>query len=879
MNVINVDAYTVSDRRANALTRGHLSYKYLIFLCLTYLALPGVGVAADLAVTSGDVLTPPPNAPLTLGAADLAVTSGHVLTPAPNAPLAVVYDVTTNEFSRVSFTASDGVESFEKSFPAVSKVHSVPLFGFKPDRDYDVTVTLTDLAGNTLEPGTLSFTTDPLPADFPPLEVLVSDPDKMEPGFTLLRAANFRAPPGATNYTMLLDALGDVVWYTSALNAGDLRQLANGNLFYNGGGGAVEANLLGEVVRSWNPAGGAGTPSPDPIEIDSTIRLHHEVFPTKHGTILSLDRVDRLIQGYPTSETDPDAPTAEAIVIDEPIVEFDMETGEVLHYYSIVDMLDPRRIGFDSVAPMPPCPGFNPECKSDWVHDNAIIYDPSDDTYIVSLRHQDAVIKVSRSTGELVWILGNHWGWGPEFEQYLLTPVGSPFAWQYHQHAPMITPEGTLLLFDNGNDKAMPFEVDPDTGEPVVPVADEDNYSRAVEYLIDPDTMTVSQVWESKGNAGVDLYTGFISDADWLYKTGNVLMTFGGISFVDHVATPTRARIIEVDRNNPATTVFDLAIRAPGAETNQYIVYRSERIADFYADTSVDLIANKPSPGQVEPVRFTASVVGGSGPYEYQFLLIDSERVWTEGQAYGNENTFEWTPPSAGQWWIQVRARKVGSSALFEAVSWQFFEVLDGPPPPVSSVTVGADKPSPAQLETVGSVKFTANATGGSGNHEYQFLLIDPERVWTVGQDYGNENTFEWTPPSAGRWWIQVRARNVGSSELFEAVTDQLFEVLSDPPVSSVTVEADKMSPGDRSPVTFTASALGGSGNYEYQFLLIDPERVWTEGQAYGNENTFEWTPPSAGRWWIQVRARNVGSFALYEAVTVQLFEVVADPP
>ena len=161
----------------------------------------------------------------------------------------------------------------------------------------------------------------------------------------------------------------------------------------------------------------------------------------------------------------------------------------------------------------------------------------------------------------------------------------------------MLTPEGTLLLFDNGNNRAMPFEIDPDTGEPVEPIADADNFSRAVEYLIDPENMTVQQIWESNGNVGVDLYSGFISDADWLPETGNVLLTFGEISFEDHVATNGNAvRIIEVDRNTPATTLFDLSIQATETESLGYTVYRSERIHDFYSDLKVVLSADQPSP-------------------------------------------------------------------------------------------------------------------------------------------------------------------------------------------------------------------------------------------------------------------------------------------
>ena len=820
-----------------------------------------------------------------VAAADLAVTSGHVLTPSPTAPLAAVYDVTTNKISRVSFTASDGVESFEKSFPAPAKAHSLPLFGFKPGREYEVAVTLTDLEDHTLELGTLSFTTDPLPSDFPPLEVLVSQPDKMEPGYTLLWVGN-RAP-GARSYTMLLDHVGDVVWYQE-LDAGDIRQLPNGNLFYQFQGGAAEATLLGEVVRSWHPAGTTETPLPDSIEVgspdDHPIFFHHEVFPTEHGTILTLDRVDRLVQGYPTSDTDPEAPTADTVVIDEPIVEFDMETGEILHYYSLVDMLDPRRIGFNSVAPQPPCPASNPECKADWVHDNAIIYDSSDDTYIVSLRHQDAVIKVARATGELVWILGNHWGWGPEFEPYLLTPVGTPFVWQYHQHAPMLTPEGTLLLFDNGNNRAMPFEIDPDTGQPVEPIADADNFSRAVEYLIDPATMTVRQIWESKGNAGVDLYSRFISDADWLPETGNVLITFGGISFVDHVATNGNAvRIIEVDRNTPATTLFDLSIQATDPESPGYTVYRSERIAELYSDLTVALVADKPSPAPlvtVGTVTFTASAGGGGGDYDYRFLIRDPSGVWTEGQDYGNGDSFAWTPPDVGRWAIQARARNVGSSALYDALAGRIFEVLTDLP--VSSVTLAADQASPAPLATVGTVTFTASAGGGGGDYDYRFLIRDPSGVWTEGQDYGNGDSFAWTPPDVGRWAIQARARNVGSSALYDALAGRIFEVLTDPPVSSVTLVADQASPAPLvtvGTVTFTASAGGGGGDYDYRFLIRDPSGVWTEGQDYGNGDSFAWTPPDVGRWAIQARARNVGSSALYDALAGRIFEVLTDPP
>src|SRR5262249_50719991 len=138
----------------------------------------------------------------------------------------------------------------------------------------------------------------------------------------------------------------------------------------------------------------------------------------------------------------------------------------------------------------------------------------------------------------------------------LLTPVGSPFQWNYGQHAPMITPQGTLLLFDNGNFRASPFDSS---------IPDANNYSRAVEYSIDENTMEVAQVWEYGSNIEEPIYSGSRGDADWLPNTANVLVTFADVSYVNGVHPSSSApnarmvRIIEVSHDQNPEIVFDLA--------------------------------------------------------------------------------------------------------------------------------------------------------------------------------------------------------------------------------------------------------------------------------------------------------------------------------
>ncbi len=211
-----------------------------------------------------------------------------------------------------------------------------------------------------------------------------------------------------------------------------------------------------------------------------------------------------------------------------------------------------------------------------------MITDPADDSIIVSIRHQDAVVKYSRTTGELIWILGPHANWKKEFQPFLFTPVGAPFEWSYHQHAPLITPDGTILLFDNGNFRASPF----DGQEPFESIAPLDNYSRAVEYAIDETTMEIRQVWEYGSAVDEPLYAFAVGDVDWLPTTGNVLVHFGGTRVMGGVSVADLglgiivARVQEVTHETPARKVFDLLVYDP--EEVLALVYRSQRIPSLY---------------------------------------------------------------------------------------------------------------------------------------------------------------------------------------------------------------------------------------------------------------------------------------------------------
>jgi len=494
-------------------------------------------------------------------ASALDAVSGPTLVMNPNGvtPLAGIIKVGTDVPTRVSLSISDGVEVWGVDFPDFSIDHTVPLLGLKSADAYTVDVYIFDQAHNhKLLSTRLTATTDALPAGLPKTLVIYSNPSLMEPGYTLLDR-NRRGGTTGTLYSMILDNKGDVRWYSTVGGQDGMRQLPNGNLLLLN---SSEMDLLGNIF------------TPRTLQVPGVLQ-HHDIFPTAYGSFFSLSLEELSVPNYPTSDTDPNAPAQTQTITSDIIVEYRPD-GSVERQWHLTDIVDPHRIGYDSIAP-----GFPLFRSPDWSHSNAVVYDPKDDSIIVSIRHQDAVIKFSRATGQLIWILGPHDNWGPAFQQYLLKPVGTPFEWQFHQHAPQITPQGTLLLMDNGNRRASPFD-----GR--VPLPDNENYSRAVEYSIDETKMEVHQVWEYGAAVDWRLFSASQGDANWMTHSGNVMLTLTDTRFIAGLSSAlwglglSHTAIIEVTHNTPPQPVFDLRVYDPDPTTALW-VYRSERIPSLYA--------------------------------------------------------------------------------------------------------------------------------------------------------------------------------------------------------------------------------------------------------------------------------------------------------
>jgi hypothetical protein len=500
--------------------------------------------------------------------------------PNPTMPLAAIVSFATDAPSRAIIRVSGGGHSWSIEGQDAATEHSHPVLGLTVGTHYEIAVDAIDEAGAEISGGAaLSFATPPLPDDFPPLEIHLCEPSEREPAMMVFPVGHHpRAKVEKhANYLVGIDRNSDIVWHREMPGqVHDVQLLRNGNLLWMTGNFILnEIDMLGNQIARWHPRHHKDNPPPDSIAVD-TQSFHHSVAELPSGNIAVLSHEIRDVDDYPTSDTDPDAPKETRPIIGDTIVEF-TRAGEVVSEIKLFDLLDPYRIGYGLNDPFWHMRGY--EGGVDWAHANGIAYDSGDNSYVISVRHQDALIKVDRETAALKWILGTHANWGERWQDLLLTP-GDGLAWQYHQHDPSVTPDGNFMVFDNGNNRTVPFD------RPVPPAQ---NRSRAVEFAVDAEAKTVEQVWSYGDDEEADpVYSNFVSGAYRLPETGNVFVTFGGVitapdgtpsaNMREHLVS---VRMVEVTHTTPPKKVFELTVKDNAENPVSFMAFRSERVPDL----------------------------------------------------------------------------------------------------------------------------------------------------------------------------------------------------------------------------------------------------------------------------------------------------------
>lgn len=404
-----------------------------------------------------------------------------LLDPYDASPLtALILFETEEEVSpKITIEGKDKLTTIETEFAKNTK-HYLPIYGLYADYNnkVDIGYTLSDGKKITKQ---VEIQTDKLPDDF----VL---PTSVKKDSSKLTNDLYFFTPSSKGYTCAYDVNGDVRWYLSNNAVWDNTRLKNGHMMVSTERlvnspyymtGLYEIDLLGHIYNEYSLKGG----------------YHHDYFELPNGNLLVAS----------------DDFNNESGTVEDYIVELDRTTGNIVKTWDLKDILNMED-------------GKSENWSSyDWFHNNSVWYDEATNSITLSGRHQDAVINIDYTSGKLNWIIGDPTNWSSEYQKYFFTPVGKDFEWQWSQHAAMITPEGYVFIFDNGNNKSKDSSKYVDATN---------SYSRGVMYKIDTDKMTIEQVYEYGKERGSSFYSPYISDVDYLSKN-HYLIHSGGIVYVD----------------------------------------------------------------------------------------------------------------------------------------------------------------------------------------------------------------------------------------------------------------------------------------------------------------------------------------------------------
>ncbi len=209
-----------------------------------------------------------------------------------------------------------------------------------------------------------------------------------------------------------------------------------------------------------------GSISAKPLIAASYIAFHHNIDRGKVGLLVEMDTQT------PAGVTNLESVLAEVSTSGVVLREWDF--GAILETYMSAHGDDPSLFVRPGV---------------DWFHMNGTAYDASDNSLVVSSR-EDFLIKIDYDTSEIKWIFGDptkYWYTFPSLRNKAVLLNGGGL-YPIGQHAPSITSDGSLMIFNDGLGSL---------NQPIgAPPGETRTYSTVSAYSIDETNLVATEAWQ-----------------------------------------------------------------------------------------------------------------------------------------------------------------------------------------------------------------------------------------------------------------------------------------------------------------------------------------------------------------------------------------------
>ena len=463
-----------------------------------------------------------------------AQVASYTIAPAAAANVSVQFGPDTNY----------GLNTWTQPAPSAGGAVSLFVAGMRANTMYHLRGVVQFADGSQYLDPDMTFQTGALPTtlNLPTITATTTAGATPQSGVELLDLVTTNGSAAAVAAT---DLAGNVIWSYNAGLPGIVPQPAklipNGHYLVNYSANAPsglnsvlqEIDLTGKVIWQMTPAQlntalAAATCSGCNITVIGT---HHDLVLLPNGHLIVLASTQQVVSG--------------TTVTGDVVIDLDQNHNPVW-LWNEFDHLDINR---------------RPYMYPDWTHTNAVLYSPDDGNLIISIRHQNWLVKIDyqngAGAGDILWRLGYQ-------GDFTLMGGTTPTDWFYAQHGPSFvskntTGKFTLAVFDNGDDRVFPSGVTCGTsGEPPC------LYSTAQIYDIDETAKTATLTF----NPNTVNYS--------FFGGNNAVLANNNVEYCESAGGPgTAGDIYEVTQDTSAATVWHMLI------TGQY-AYRGQRVPSLY---------------------------------------------------------------------------------------------------------------------------------------------------------------------------------------------------------------------------------------------------------------------------------------------------------
>ena len=500
-------------------------------------------IAATISATASGI------APSSTESAQIYVVAPGVVAPTANAQVAL-YTISPPAAATVTVqfgpTTAYGKSTWTQNSPAGGGSVATFVAGMLANTPYHMQATVQFPGGITFTDADHTFTTGAISTTgLPTITATTTAGMTPQSGVELLDTT---ALP-----VLVTDLAGHILWEYNAgtsVPAGDaanpIKLLPNGHFLINYSNSSLsgtnsvmqEVDLTGQVVWQMTAAQlnqelATATCSGCNITVLGT---HHDFAILPNGHLIVLASTQQVISGL--------------TVTGDVVIDLDQNRNPVW-LWNEFDHLDTNR---------------RPYMYPDWTHTNAVLYSPSDGDLVISIRHQNWLVKIDydngSGSGDIVW----HLGYQGDFT--LLNSDGSADNnnedWFFAEHGPSFNSSTTsgkysMALFDNGDDRGVTVVTGGTCGVTGQPAC----YSTAPIFNLDETAMTATFAF----NPTTPNYS--------FFGGNNAVLANGDVEYDEAAAGTSIAAVYEVTETSSPQTIWQMHI------SGQY-AYRAMRIPSLY---------------------------------------------------------------------------------------------------------------------------------------------------------------------------------------------------------------------------------------------------------------------------------------------------------